>query len=680
MGLLAPWFLAGLFALAIPVFVHLLRRHITTPRVVSSLMFFERGVQSSTRHRRLRYLLLFLLRSLLILLLVLAFVNPFFRRTGRDKDALLLVVIDNSFSMHSGSRFADAKRLALQLVAQKPHSQQAQIMALGGQPQTLTQPTTDEVQLKNAVDDLQIGDEHASFAELAQSVHILAQSWTGPIHLHLFSDLQRTAMPDNFADAVLPANVHLILHPIGTSGRQSNWTIVNVSAPSEITDPSAPHTSRVTAVLAGYSTADSDKTVTLTINGNIRSTQTIKVPANGRLPIVFAPLDFGYGFSRCEIRVQGDDALSTDNTYRFAVRRSDPRKILFVHSPRDQRSSLYFDAALRAATHGFFLLQSVSSEQVASITPDRFAFVILSDAIALPPLFERALEQFISRGGNVFIALGLEAENHPKIPLWSGSLQRNTNFNPSAPAAIGQVDFTYPALEQTKPGPDKGGWGEVKILYAASVNPAGARIAAKLNDGTPLLLEKSIGQGRLLLLATGLDNLTNDIPLHPVFISFVDNAVRYLSGAGESSGARTVDSLLQLRPSAETASDKGGVEIIDPDGHRPLSLTQARITPVFRLTHAGFYQIHFANGRDAVMGVNPDPRESDLTPISPEIQSLWAGSGSSDLTSQEEFASANAARYQATTLWWYVMLAAFVVAVAETLLSSRYLGIQREEL
>ena len=84
MGFLAPWFLGGLAALGVPVFVHLLRRHISIPRPVSSLMFFERGTQSSTRHRRLRYLLLFALRSALVLLVVLAFANPFVRRAAAD--------------------------------------------------------------------------------------------------------------------------------------------------------------------------------------------------------------------------------------------------------------------------------------------------------------------------------------------------------------------------------------------------------------------------------------------------------------------------------------------------------------------------------------------------------------------------------------------------------------------
>ncbi|QHS50686.1 VWA domain-containing protein [Edaphobacter sp. 12200R-103] len=678
MGLLAPWFLAGLLALAAPIFVHLLRKHVTTPRTVSSLMFFERGTQSSTRHRRLRYLLLFTLRSLLILLIVFAFTNPFLHRTSRNQDALLLVVLDNSFSMRSSSRFTDAKRMTLTLIASKPHSQKAQIISLGGHFQVMTQPTSDPSQLRSAIDSIEVGDGHASFAELAQSVRTLTQVWAGPVHLHLFSDLQRTAMPENLAEAVMPSNVRLTLHPVGDTGNLSNWTIESVTAPSEITDPRDPPTSRVKTVLAGFSTDESNKTVTLVINGKIISTKTIKLPANGRLPVEFTPPEIGYGFSQCEIRVDGNDALPADNIYRFALRRVDPQRILFVHSSSDQRSPVYFDAALKAAAHGSFILQSISSDQTAQISPDRFAFVVLSDATTLPPVFEHSLEQYVSKGGGILIALGLEAERHPHIPLWSGPLQRNNNFSPSTPAAVGLVDFTYPALEQSKPGPDNGGWGAVKVMYAASVNPSEARIAAQLNDGTPLLLEKSRGQGHVLLFTTGLENLTNDLPLHPVFVSFVDKTVRYLSGEGEASGSRTVDSYLQLRPSTADSTDKTSAEIIDPEGHRPLSLAQARTTPTFRLDQAGFYKVRYPNGRDAVIGVNPDPRESDLAPIPAEMQSLWAGN--SDAAQRQESVFTAAIQYDSPTLWWYVMLFAFVVAVAEALLSSRYLGIQREEI
>ena len=179
-GLLAPWFLAGLAALGVPVFVHLLRKHVTIPRPVSSLMFFERGIQSSTRHRRLRYLLLFALRFALLLLVVLAFANPFVRRPAADTNGrLLLIVLDNSFSMRAGTRFADAKQQALAMLAAKPHSQRAQVMALGGQLEVLTQPISDEAQLRSALESIQPGDGHANFGELGRGSRAWPRRCTG---------------------------------------------------------------------------------------------------------------------------------------------------------------------------------------------------------------------------------------------------------------------------------------------------------------------------------------------------------------------------------------------------------------------------------------------------------------------------------------------------------------------
>ncbi len=111
MGLSAPWFLAGLAGLALPVYLHLLKRQTRTPKQVSSLMFYESRTQSSTRHRRLRYFLLLSLRLLLLLLLILAFANPFVNRdtAALASNRLVLLVIDNSFSMRAGTRLADAK-------------------------------------------------------------------------------------------------------------------------------------------------------------------------------------------------------------------------------------------------------------------------------------------------------------------------------------------------------------------------------------------------------------------------------------------------------------------------------------------------------------------------------------------------------------------------------------------
>src|SRR3984893_11364094 len=160
MGFLAPWFLAGMAAVGLPVYLHLLRRHATTPRPFSSLMFFEPRTQSAIRHRRLRYLLLLSLRLALLVLLALAFANPFINRLAAraPSDRLVLLVIDSSFSMRAGSRLSDAKREALSVLGSRRLSEHVQIMALDSQLHVLTEPTQDRATQRAVLDDIHAGD------------------------------------------------------------------------------------------------------------------------------------------------------------------------------------------------------------------------------------------------------------------------------------------------------------------------------------------------------------------------------------------------------------------------------------------------------------------------------------------------------------------------------------------
>jgi hypothetical protein len=681
MGFLAPWFLGGLAALGIPVFVHLLRKHIATPRPVSSLMFFERGTQSSTRHRRLRYLLLFALRCALLLLVVLAFANPYiWRASSAQKGRTLLIVLDNSFSMRAGTRFAGAKLQAMRTLAAKPQADKAQIISLGGQVDVLTQPITDENQLRSALESIQPGDGRADFGELGRVVRTLAAALHGPIDLHLFSDMQRSAMPANFADMVMPGNVKLVLDPVAIGTPPPNWTVTAVDAPAAISDPRDPKKSRVQAVVEGFNTPPATKQVSLLINGRVTAAKKVEVPASGRATVTFAPLNVQYGFNRCEIRIDAGDVFPADDAGFFSVRRSDPQRVLFVHTAGDSRSPLYFNAALNAAAQGSYVLQSVAAEQATDLDPSRFAFVVLSGTVSLPSIFEHALAEYVNKGGSVFIALGADTEDRAQIPIWGGKVEASNNYGRAGdPLAVGQVDFSHPAVRQVQPGRDNGGWAEVNFLSAATVDTKNARVVARLGDGTPLLLDKQMGEGRLMLFTSGLGNLSNDLPLHPVFVQFVDRVANYLSGTAQLSGARLVDSFIQLRSSPAPGLAMASVEVVDPDGHRPLSLSQARTAQVLRLSRAGFYQIRFANGQDAVVGVNPDRRESDLEPMPKDVQDLWTGSSGNRATGSATPSSAQA-KSRRVSLWWYVMLLALIAAIAETSLASRYMGTQREEI
>ena len=670
MGFLAPWFLAGLAVVGLPVYIHLLRKQTTVPRPVSSLMFFEQGTQSSTKHRRLRYLLLFALRALLVLLLVLAFANPFLRRSAASaSDTLLLVAVDNSYSMNAGTRFVDARKAAAGLLGTRRLSQRAQVLALGGQLQVLTQPIQDSAALHTAVEGIQPGDSHGNFGELGRGMRAMAETVHTPIELHLFSDMQTSNMPANFADMVMPANVTLVLHRIGDAALP-NWTVESVEAPSQLVDTKK---ARTLAVIAGHGTPAAVRTVSLVVNGSVVATRKVDVPADGRATVAFESLDVPYGESRCEIRIDSADRFPADDASLFAVKRADPERVLFVHQASDTRSPLYFGAALAASAQASFVLQSITPDQAADVDPSKYAFVVLSDVVSIPSILENSLLRNVRGGGSVLIAAGASGSHRERIPVYGANeLDGHFYSRTDGFSTVSQTDASHPSLK------DSAAWPELKFFYASVVDPSQARVVARLADSTPLLLDKQVGEGHVVLFASGFDNLTNDMPLHPVFVPFVEQTARYLSGADRVSGARVVDSFVQLRSAASAGVEKtaAGVDVVGPGGSHPLSLAEAATAQAFQLAHAGFYQIHFGNGRDALIAANPDPREADLQPIADDVLKLWAGSGNASVPIGSE--SVDQPPEHISGLWWWVMLALLVIALSESILASRYLGTQRE--
>jgi hypothetical protein len=690
MGFLAPWFLAGLLAVGLPVYVHLLRKQTTVPRPVSSLMFFEQGTQSSVRHRRLRYLLLFALRTLLVLLLALAFARPFFRhKSVQASDKLLLVAVDDSFSMNaaagSGStRLDEAKRGALEVLSHKAGGQKAQVIALGGQMRLLTQPTEDAGELRAAVEGIEPGDGHGTFGELGRGMRAMAETVHTPMELDLFSDMQQSNMPGNFADMVMPGNVALVLHRVGAAAAVPNWTVESVQAPGQLVDTKK---ARVLAVIAGDATPAATRTVSLVVNGSVVATKKVDVPANGRATVAFEGLDVPYGESRCAVRIDAADGFPNDDASGFAVKRADPERVLFVHQGSDARSPLYFGAALAAAAQASFVLQPITPEQTSDIDPTKYAFVVLSDVTSVPSILENSLLRNVEDGGSVLVATGMADSHREHIPVYGGNVADGHFYARGSSgggefSTVGQADASHPSMK------DADGWTGTKFFYAAAVDPEKARVVARLADGTPLLIDKQVGEGHVLLFASGFDNLTNDLPLSPGFVAFVDETARYLSGEERVSGARVVDSFVQLRNPVNQASGnaaaKGAtVDIIGPDGKRPLSLKEAAAAESFQLARAGFYQIRFANGRDALIAVNPDRRESDLETIPDDVLKLWSGSAGTsgaEATGTAGTELAAQAPNSVSSLWWWVMLLLLVAALAESGLASRYLGTQREEL
>ena len=674
MGFFAPWFLAGLAGVALPLYLHLLQKLKSTPKPVPSLMFFESRTQASTHHRRLRYYLLLALRLAFLLFLILAFANPFINRDAAAlaSNRLVLLVVDNSFSMRAGTRLADAKNAAMQVLSAKGAAR-AQVAAFGSELQLMTQPIEDQGALRAAVQAIQPGDGHGNFGELARIVRTMSESIRTPIELHVFTDMQRSNLAATFSDMTLPATVQLIPHAVTTSV-QPNWTVESVDAPGQVWGKDAKPV-RVQAVIAGFNTPGAQRTASLVVNGKTSATKTVSVPANGRATVEFPSLEVPYGFSRCEVRIDAADGFPADDQRRFAIERSDPEKALLIHNYGDNRSPLYVRAALTAAAQSAFTLETIAVNEAADRKPSNYAFIILSDVNSVPSLLENALTEYVRSGGSLLIAAGTSAGARTRIPIFDTRIAETRDYSrrPDHSISVGSSDSSHPAVAKS------GGWPGVKFFYALAVEPGDARVIARLSDQTPLLLEKRLGEGRVVLFTSGLDNLTNDFPLAPSFVPFIEQTARYLAGSERQGGARPVDAYFDLRAAGpSTKSQAQPVEVIDPEGKRPLTLGQSATAQSVQLTEAGYYQIHLANGRQDEVAVNADPKESNLDVIPSDVVGLWQGK-TAESTQPSAAPGSTAARKTPESLWWYVMLLLFAAAIAESIIASRYLGTLREE-
>jgi len=660
MGFLAPWALAGLAAVTLPVWLHLLRKHKSTPLPFSSLMFFERRTQSSIKHRRLQYLLLLALRAAVLALLALAFARPFLHShsgawAGGRK--LTVLAIDQSFSMRQGDRLERAKREAMQVASELRPEDKLEVLAFGSQVQVLGDSPA-------AIQGIEPTDTRSSYVELARSLRTIAQSAGMPVEAHLFSDMQKSSLPANFADLRLPDGVRLVAHP-ASSGKVGNFAVESVRAPRRVYGSGKAH---VQATIAGYETAQATRRVSLELNGREIDSKSVDVPAGGRATAEFQLADVPFGLNRGEVRIDSGDTLPQDDRFYFSTERAEARRVLFLHEARSERDVLYFQTALEAAAESAFALDAVPAEQTANLELQRYAFVVLSDVSALPAGFETALGGYVRGGGALLVALGRQSALRGRVPVFDEGVIGVRYFARDADRfqTPAWLDSGHPSMH------DAERWDDVKFYQAVRVNPGKARVAARLGDDTPLLLDKQLGEGRVLVFSSTFDNVSNDFPLHASFVPFVEHTANYLARQEEGPANYTVGSYLDLRQAREKGA---AVEVLDPKGGRALTLEEATRAQNMPLSISGFYDVKRFNGRHELVAVNPDRHESDLDTIPAETLALWQNTaqGQRDAASGGEVAEPKPVEF-----WWYFLMAVLALAIAESLLGNRHLTVDKE--
>jgi len=125
MEFINPGFLYGLFALAIPVIIHLFNFRRFRKVYFTNVKFIEELKQETQKQSKLRHLLILLMRMLAITALVLAFAQPFIpvdkAKKNVNSGSIVSVYVDNSFSMQAesgkGTLLDEAKDKALDVAS-----------------------------------------------------------------------------------------------------------------------------------------------------------------------------------------------------------------------------------------------------------------------------------------------------------------------------------------------------------------------------------------------------------------------------------------------------------------------------------------------------------------------------------------------------------------------------------
>ncbi|MFI4926150.1 MAG: hypothetical protein ACHP7E_00485, partial [Burkholderiales bacterium] len=399
--------------------------------------------------------------------------------------------------------------------------------------------------------------------------------------------------------------------------------------------------------------------VALQINGRPAALTTQRVGASGTAQFRFTHPLLRQGDNRVVARLIGDDALAADNVRYAVIRNAQVQPIPVLTADPDARAAKYLAAALAASGDDYQAQVQATGSFDARLLP-RYRWVMIDDLGAIDAALAAQLQVFIRNGGAVFAALAERSAALQRLPLLGDTISGGAGEGEVA-LSVGQLQANHPLLAGLR------GWESLTIGHMLVLAPQPADdVLASASNGAPLLLERRIGSGRLLIYASDLNDDWNDLPVQPLFVGLLAQMGRYLGDRGELAAQHTVGDSIALGRGGGPAG-----QVIDPSGKTVLSLADTRRARSVRLDETGFYEIYTPAG-EALLAVNPDLRESDLAPMSAGLLQRWRNALAATRAvpaASEAIAAAQPAVSLAPMLLGLLAL----LAVAESLLGNSYL-------
>lgn len=674
MQFLAPLFFVAMAGLAIPVLLHLTQREKKQIIRFPSLMFVRRIPYQSVRRRKIHNWLLLFVRLAALAMIIAAFARPLFPHA----DALVLpgvgarevvVLLDTSYSMGYGDRWERARTAARGVLSDLSVSDRGSLVLFSSGSEIAAR-SAERDKLTAALDVAKLSAGATRYAPaLKVAGSILSDTKLPRREVVLVSDFQRAGWL-GVEGAELPQGTMLTPMPIGGPLDKPNVSLTKVTLEQEKT--AAIERAEATAAVVNRSDRPVQGVVVkLDVDGIPHGSKTINLPPGGTTSVKFDPFSVTSRNMRGLVRI-GDDALQIDNAFYFAASPAELLRVTVLDRGTADSRRYLVDALAAAAKPAF----EVVVRQPEALTDDdlhRSAVVVVNDS-SIAANVGRRLDKFVMEGGGLLVAAGSGANWPGDVDLLPAALGGRVDRTSGEPARIGVLEYGHPVFEQFR-SPRSSNFSSVKVFAYRSVTPVkDAQLLARFDAGSPAVLERRAGNGRVLLWASALDRTASDLPLMGIFPIMVREAVLHLAAFHEAQPAVTVGEV--LNPSVAAAprgSPSAARVVLTPSGNRvPLPDEEA---DVLELSEPGFYEVRsMAPGSvPAVIASNIDPAEGDLTAMDPKEIAAAAvpGSAASERSGGQAELPTPEAQENNQRLWQYLLFAGILLLGADTVLSNR---------
>jgi hypothetical protein len=642
---LNPWMLGALLLLAVPFLIHWYFQR-RKPRILFPTLAFFEGTPPRPFRSRMQHVGLAALRAAVVLMLVLAFSQPYLSdRSVPGRTPAFGLVMDVSLSVQAevgeGRRWDILKAKAVDLLRQMPGDSQVILVEAGARPKVLQERGSRDRAL--ALVEAMNPTEEDTDLEIAAQQALSALRELGPTYekeLVIFSDFQKSSAR-HLGIRPLPEGLKVTLVPVGESF-VPNAAVSDIRLVRGIRD-------EVEAVVSNHSDRPLQRVdLELWLDGEPAQTREINVSAFGAGQFRFPLSALPPGTHMVKVVLTVDDALKVDNQRDLAFQVSPPLHTLILESVGDRsgRQQAFFLANALAPTTGSvayagpgFTVETVP----APLAParlnrsDKRAPVRL---VVVPPLTKptpdlaAALFTHAAQGGGVIFFVG------PNLPY----REFNEVFKDVLPALLeGPQSAASAALRRWKLGEvDRKGIfqpfrdsrsGDLTLPEFTDrfgmLPVEGGKVAAAFDDGAPALVTLQVGEGRVALVNTTMEAGWTDWPKRRSYLPFVHGLARYLTGEDAET--------MMSRRDVVSVSDRSDVRLGLAWANRPLDLfyqaeARGEVT-VDRdgwlrglpLDRAGFYFLRDGQGREirVVAAVSPEG-EQDLSSFSTsEIESRF---------------------------------------------------------